>query len=105
MQTISISNDKARSVAEIKSALLHYGFEVDESSSGSAGLRKAINDNFDVIDFDRMLPKIDGLALLTKLRVTKVSAPVTVGEKQLLGATLDKGSIAFLANDSRNRAA
>ncbi len=47
-------------------------------ANGSIGLRKALNGDFDVIVLDRMLPEIDGLALLTKLRAAKVSTPVLI---------------------------
>ncbi|UIN35071.1 response regulator transcription factor [Methylobacterium oryzae] len=66
------------SSAEIASALAEYGFQVDEAPSGTPGLRMAIEGKFDVIILDRILPGIDGLSLVTKLRAAKVSTPVLI---------------------------
>jgi DNA-binding response OmpR family regulator len=78
MTNVLVVEDDQRVAAEIGSALVEYGFRVDEASSGSIGLRKALGGDFDVIVLDRMLPEIDGLALLTKLRAAKVSTPVLI---------------------------
>ena len=78
MANVLVVEDDRRVAAEIGSALTEYGFRVDEAANGSIGLRKAMNGDFDVIVLDRMLPEIDGLALLTKLRAAKVSTPVLI---------------------------
>ncbi len=78
MASVLVVEDDRRVAAEIGSALAEYGFQVDEAASGSIGLRKALNGKFDVIVLDRMLPEIDGLSLLTKLRAAKVSTPVLI---------------------------
>lgn len=78
MASVLVVEDDRRVAAEIGSALAEYGFQVDEAPSGSIGLRKALDGKFDVIVLDRMLPEIDGLSLLTKLRAAKVSTPVLI---------------------------
>lgn len=78
MPSVLVVEDDRRVAAEIGSALTEYGFQVDEAPSGTTGLRKALEGNFDVIVLDRMLPEIDGLSLLTKLRAAKVSTPVLI---------------------------
>ncbi|MHB2211210.1 response regulator transcription factor [Methylobacterium sp. CM6257] len=78
MANVLVVEDDRRVAAEIGSALTEYGFQVDEAPSGTTGLRKAMEGNFDVIILDRMLPEIDGLSLLTKLRAAKVSTPVLI---------------------------
>ena len=78
MASVLVVEDDRRVAAEIGSALAEYGFQVDEAPSGSIGLRKALDGNFDVIVLDRMLPEIDGLSLLTELRAAKVSTPVLI---------------------------
>jgi two-component system OmpR family response regulator len=78
MANVLVVEDDQRVAAEIGLALTEHGFRVDEAVNGSIGLRKAMDGDFDVIVLDRMLPEIDGLALLTKLRAAKVSTPVLI---------------------------
>ncbi|POR40039.1 response regulator transcription factor [Methylobacterium sp. V23] len=78
MPNVLVIEDDARVAAEIKSALLDHGFRVDGAFNGTSGLSKALGGNFDVIVLDRMLPEIDGLSLLTKLRGAKISTPVLI---------------------------
>lgn len=78
MANVLVIEDDGRVAAEIGSALTEYGFQVDEAANGTTGLRKALEGDFDVIVLDRMLPEIDGLTLLTKLRTAKVSTPVLI---------------------------
>lgn len=47
------------------------GYAVDEAADGIAGLLKATTWEYDAIVLDIMLPKMDGVALLAKLRKTK----------------------------------
>ncbi len=78
MANVLVIEDDGRVAAEIGSALTEYGFQVDEAANGTTGLCKALEGDFDVIVLDRMLPEIDGLTLLTKLRSAKVSTPVLI---------------------------
>jgi two-component system, OmpR family, response regulator len=75
---VLIVEEERRIAAEIGAALMEYGFQVDEAPSGTAGICKAMEGNFDVIILNRMLPGIDGLSLLTKLRSAEVSTPVLI---------------------------
>ncbi|GEO99248.1 response regulator transcription factor [Methylobacterium haplocladii] len=78
MARVLIIEDDNRVAAEIGSALSDYGFRVDDAFTGSTGLQKAMEGDFDVIVLDRMLPEIDGLSLLGQLREAKVSTPVLI---------------------------
>lgn len=78
MANVLIIEDDARVSAEISSALSDHGFRVDAAATGPAGLSKAMDGQFDVIVLDRMLPEIDGLTLLNRLREAKVSTPVLI---------------------------
>ncbi len=54
-----------RSVAK---ALRHAGFAVDAAADGEEGLAAAETNEYDCLILDIMLPKIDGLAILQRLR-------------------------------------
>ena len=58
-------------------ALREDAYAVDEAADGQEGLYKAMAWDYDAIVLDLMLPKLDGLQLLTKLRQTK-STPVLI---------------------------
>ncbi len=52
----------------VQEGLADHGFAVDAASNGEDGLWLAEANPYDVIVLDIMLPKLDGLAVLTKLR-------------------------------------
>ncbi len=54
------------------------GFEVDHMNDGEDGLRMALNESYDAAIIDIMLPKIDGLALIKKLRKQKINLPILI---------------------------
>lgn len=58
--------------------LREAGMAVDESANGEDGLWYATTNTYDVIVLDLMLPKVDGLTILKKLREKKSQAHVLV---------------------------
>ncbi len=52
------------------------GFAVDSASDGETGLWFAEQNPYDVIVLDIMLPKLDGIALLERLRARSIATPV-----------------------------
>jgi DNA-binding response OmpR family regulator len=60
------------------SGLSESGFEVVEATDGEQGWREAENGSFDVIVLDLMLPKLDGITLLKKLRAQENPVHVLV---------------------------
>ena len=65
----------ARDVVE---ALATHGLRVTWSASGPDGLDRAMSGGYDVLVLDRLLPGLDGLALLERLRAEAVRTPVLV---------------------------
>ncbi len=51
---------------------------MDHVSDGEAGLHMALNEPYDVAIVDIMLPKLDGLTLIEKLRIQNVKIPVLI---------------------------
>ena len=52
----------------VRRALRHAGFAVDTAADGEEGLAAAELNDYDALVLDVMLPKLDGLALLRRLR-------------------------------------
>ena len=52
----------------VRRALRHAGFAVDTAADGEEGLVAAELNDYDALVLDVMLPKLDGLALLRRLR-------------------------------------
>ncbi len=54
------------------------GFAVDHSVDGENGLHMALNEPYDAAIIDIMLPEMDGLALIERLRKEKINTPVII---------------------------
>jgi len=65
---VLIVEDSARLQRSLSTALRRTGYAVDLSGDGEDGLWQARNHEFDAIVLDIMLPKRDGLSVLTELR-------------------------------------
>ncbi len=48
--------------------LNNMGFTLDESGDGAEGLSMALNNQYDVVILDRMLPSVDGMDILKAIR-------------------------------------
>src|SRR5437016_5084846 len=60
----------------VSDALRLSGYEVTEAPDGNAGLREAASAGVDLVLLDIMLPKRDGLEVLSELRRTNPTRPV-----------------------------
>lgn len=70
-----IEDDVATSLA-IERQLLEHRHDVVRAEDGASGLAYATSEYFDVITLDRMLPDVEGLALVSALRERSVMVPV-----------------------------
>ena len=71
-----IVEDDRDGAAYLKKALSEAGHTVDHAAGGRDGLLLAAGEPYDVIVLDRMLPEMDGLAILRTIRASGVKAPV-----------------------------
>ena len=60
---------------QLSELLLARGFSVKQSFDGEAGLAHSLNEHFDLILLDVLLPKLDGFSMLKRLRSHR-STPV-----------------------------
>ncbi len=73
---ILIVEDEKKVAAFIKKGLEEETYAVDVAYDGEEGLFLASESQFDLVILDLMLPKINGLEVLTKLREKKVVTPI-----------------------------
>lgn len=62
----------------ITKGLREAGFAVDHMQNGEDGLHMALNEPYDVAIIDIMLPKIDGLTVIEKMRDSGINIPVLI---------------------------
>jgi len=80
--------DDARAASEVIELAARTGDLVTWEASGSAGLLRAGMGEYDVIILDRMLPDLDGITILKRLRESGVGTPVLM--LSALGRTIDR---------------
>ncbi|MCX6716850.1 MAG: response regulator [Candidatus Taylorbacteria bacterium] len=67
-KVVLIAEDEATLRGAIKDELTREGISVIEAKNGEEGLRIALSEHPDLIMIDILMPKMDGLAMLKKLR-------------------------------------
>lgn len=68
---ILIVEDELPIVRVLTDKLTAEGFQVFEATNGIIGLEKAQHDNPDLILLDIIMPEMDGITMLKKLRLTE----------------------------------
>ena len=76
MARVLIIEDDRVTADEIGAELQRYGLDTEWVSDGATGLERARGGFYDAITLDRMLPGMDGLTLVTRLREYGVQTPV-----------------------------
>ena len=77
MRILIIEDD--REVASfIQSGLQQSGWNVDVAENGKDGLFLATTETYDALIVDRMLPAVDGLALIRTLRASEIRTPALI---------------------------
>ena len=75
MKILLVEDDKG--IARfVKKGLSENEFSVDLVSDGEEGLRSVLGDHYDLIILDILLPKMDGLEILKRLREMAIQTPV-----------------------------
>ena len=96
MQTIEIMcvlvvEDDNKIASFVVKGLKQNGFAVDRCADGEEGLALARSAPFDVAVVDIMLPKLDGLSLIRKMRTEKIQIPVIILSAKASGDDRVKG--------------
>lgn len=82
MSRILIVEDEA-AIAELEKDYLELsGFEVEVSNDGTTGLKRALDEDFDLVILDLMLPGVDGFEICRQVRVEKNTPIIMVSAKK-----------------------
>jgi len=76
--SILIVEDDPKIAAFLKRGLNRAGFASELADDGEKGLHSALLTTFDAIIVDLMLPVLDGLTLIERLRQARVNTPVLI---------------------------
>jgi two-component system OmpR family response regulator len=75
---ILVVEDDPETAGQIVEQLTTSGYRVDTAASGSEALSRGVGGDYAVITIDRMLPDIDGIAVMRQLRDDGIAAPVLI---------------------------
>lgn len=76
MQKILIVDDEKPIVTLLAFNLQKAGFQTDSAYDGVEAMKKAENNDYDLIVLDLMLPKMDGIEVCKYLRQNKIGTPI-----------------------------
>jgi two-component system OmpR family response regulator len=75
---VLVIEDDDRTAEYIQKGLSECGIVADRASDGRDGLHRATGEPYDALIVDRMLPGLDGLAVVKSLRAAHIDVPVIV---------------------------
>jgi two-component system OmpR family response regulator len=75
---ILLVEDDAKIASFIVKGLKAAGYAVDHAPDGEEGLGLALTEPYDTAIVDIMLPKLDGLSLINRMRKQKIRTPVII---------------------------
>ena len=73
---ILVIEDDRKAAAYVVKGLAEGGHNADHAADGEDGYEMAAHGAYDVLVVDRMLPKLDGLTLVSRLRAAGVRTPI-----------------------------
>ena len=85
---ILVIEDEPKVVAFLKKGLEEHGYDVDIAFDGHMGEKRALQEGYDLIILDVILPGINGFELCKKLRGKNIQIPILM--LTALGTTDDK---------------
>ena len=75
---VLLIEDDIEAASLLMRGLRESGYTVEHAADGREGLARALQGQFELIISDRMLPHLDGLTLIERLRARGSSTPVLV---------------------------
>jgi DNA-binding response OmpR family regulator len=77
MRILVVEDDK-KTASFVSRGLKEAGFAVDHVEDGENGLEHALSGTYDAIIMDLMLPRLDGLSIIERMRQRRILTPVIV---------------------------
>ena len=75
---ILVVEDDPETAGQLVDSLTTNGYQVDLAASGNDGLSRGRSDEYAVITIDRMLPDLDGIAVMQHLRQDGIATPILI---------------------------
>ena len=75
---ILVVEDDPETAGQLVDSLTTNGYQVDLAASGNDGLSLGRSDEYAVITIDRMLPDLDGIAVMQHLRQDGIATPILI---------------------------
>ena len=75
---VLVIEDDAETAEQLVDCLKTSGYRVDLAADGEEGLRLALAIDYVLMTVDRMLPRIDGLEVIRRLRENGVATPALI---------------------------
>lgn len=98
---ILVVEDTVRIAAAIKEGLEQESYAVDVEHDGDDGLRAALNEPYDLIILDIMLPTLDGVTVCREIRKAEITTPILMltakSQSHDVVTGLDAGADDYLA--------
>ena len=96
---ILIVEDEEKLARFVELELKHEGYETDKAFDGRAGLDKAVENDYDLILLDIMLPGLNGLEVLRRLQKEKSTPVILLTARDAVMdkvAGLDAGAVDYI---------
>src|ERR1700758_2067088 len=78
LRRVLVIEDDAETAEQLVDCLRASGYEVDLAVDGEVGLRRGLTGGYVVMTVDRMLPRIDGIKVIRRLREEGVITPALI---------------------------
>lgn len=75
---VLVIEDDEETADQLKSCLQRNGYDVDVAADGEEGLARALNLAYSVMILDRLIPRLDGINVIRRLREQGVGTPVLI---------------------------
>lgn len=75
---ILIIEDDLQAAQLLRQALAQHGYVVEHAADGATGLARASEQLWDLVIADRMLPRLDGLSIIQRLREQGSRVPILI---------------------------
>ncbi len=75
---VLLIEDEAITAQSVEALLRAKGYTVESTDLGEDGLARALNNRYDIILLDLVLPGIQGFDVLQRLRTARVMTPVLI---------------------------
>lgn len=75
---ILVADDEILLIEYLKRSLSKYGYQIDSVNDGSSALKQIINNKYNLIILDIVMPGVDGLKICREIRSKNIITPVII---------------------------